>query len=93
MVLDDMTKTFKAVYEKGVLRPVDELSLPDQSRVTVTISDATPFEGDASAYFSEEEWERAKTDTVTLEEVRRALSSIDGSLSDAVIESRDERFT
>ena len=86
-----MTKTFEAVYENGVLRPVDQLSLPDHSRVTVTISDAASFGGDASAYFSPEEWERSKSDSVTLEEVRRALSSIDGSLSDAVIASRGER--
>jgi predicted DNA-binding antitoxin AbrB/MazE fold protein len=86
-----MTKTFEAIYENGVLRPVDQLSLPDQSRVTVTISDATPFEGDASAYFSSEEWEAALRDEVSLDQVRQALSSIEGSLSDAVIALRNER--
>ena len=85
-----MTKTFEAVYENGILRPLDQLSLPDQLRVTVTISDATPFEGDASAYFSPDEWEAALRDEISLDEVREALSSIDGSLSDAVIESREE---
>jgi predicted DNA-binding antitoxin AbrB/MazE fold protein len=83
-----MQKTFEAVYENGVFRLVEQLPLPDHSQVTVTISDRTLFEGDASAYFSAEEWDRAKSDNVTLEEVRRALSSIDGSLSDAVIASR-----
>jgi predicted DNA-binding antitoxin AbrB/MazE fold protein len=86
-----MTKTFEAVYENGVLRPVDQLSLPDHSRVTVTISDAMSCEGDASAYFSPEECERAQSDSLTPEEVRLALSSIEGSLSDAVIASRGER--
>jgi predicted DNA-binding antitoxin AbrB/MazE fold protein len=86
-----MTKTFEAVYENGVLHPVDQLSLPDRSRVTVTISDAVSLEGDASAYFSSEEWDRAKSDSVSLEDVRRALSSIEGSLSDAVIASRGQR--
>jgi hypothetical protein len=44
-----------------------------------------------AAYFETEEWEAAKADTVSLEEVRRALSSIPGSLADAVIDSRDDR--
>jgi predicted DNA-binding antitoxin AbrB/MazE fold protein len=86
-----MTKTFEAVYENGVLRPVDPLLLPDQSRVTVTISDGMPFQSDPSAYFSPEEWESALRDEISLEEVRQALSSIDGSLSDTVIALREER--
>ncbi len=86
-----MLKTFEAVYENGVLRPVDQLSLPEQSRVTVTITDAALFESDASAYFSPEEWEAALRDEISLDEVRQALSSIYGSLSDAVIALREER--
>jgi predicted DNA-binding antitoxin AbrB/MazE fold protein len=88
-----MTKAFEGVYENGVLRPVDQLSLPDQSRVTVTISDVTPFEGDASSYFSTEEWDAALRDEISLDEVRQALSSIDGPLSDAVVALREERYT
>ena len=91
MILERMTKTFEAVYENGVLRPVGPLSLPEQSLVTVTISDAMRLEGDASAYFSSEEWEAALRDEISLDEGRQALSSIDGSLSDAVIASREER--
>jgi predicted DNA-binding antitoxin AbrB/MazE fold protein len=90
-MLGRMTKTFEAVYEDGVLRPVGELSLPDHSRVMVTISDATPFENDASGYFSAEEWEAALRDDISLAEVRQALSSIEGSLSDTVIALREER--
>jgi predicted DNA-binding antitoxin AbrB/MazE fold protein len=86
-----MTKTFEAVYENGVLRPVDQLSLPDRARVTVTISDTKPLEGDASAYFSTAEWEAALRDEISLEEVREALSSIEGSLSDVVVALREER--
>ena len=43
-------------------------------------------------YFEPAEWESSKQDEISLAEVRRALSSIPGSLSDAVITSRDERF-
>jgi hypothetical protein len=45
----------------------------------------------AAACFTPEEWERAKNDTITLGEVHEALSHMPGSLSDAVIESREER--
>ena len=86
-----MVKTFEAVYEDGVLKPTEALTLPDHARLIVTIVDESAIWSDPSAYFSREEWARAGNDTITLEEVRRALSSIDGSLSDAVIESREER--
>lgn len=42
-------------------------------------------------YFEPEEWEAAKHDDISLKEVRRALSSIPGSLADGVIASREER--
>ena len=48
--------------------------------------------GDVSGYFESEEWEASKRDDITLEQVQRATSSIKGSLGDAVIASRDERF-
>ena len=47
---------------------------------------------DIANYFEPEEWEAAKHDDISLGEVRRALSSIPGSLADAVIESREERW-
>jgi hypothetical protein len=47
---------------------------------------------DIAAFFEPEEWEASKHDDISLAEVRRALSSIRGSLSDAVIASRDERL-
>ena len=86
-----MHKTFEAIYEDGVLKPTEALTLPDHARFIVTILDESAIGSDPSVYFSREEWERTENDTITLEEVRRALSSIDGSLSDAVIESREER--
>ena len=86
-----MPKTFEAVYENGVLRPVVPLSLPDQARVMLTISEPTPFEGEASSYFSREEWAEALRDEISLADVRQALSTVDGSLSDAVVALREER--
>jgi|GEM_PF-2298574 len=50
-----------------------------------------PNPGDnVSLFFTPEEWEASKTDTISLEEVRDALASINGSLANAVIEEREE---
>jgi hypothetical protein len=46
---------------------------------------------DEAGYFEPEECQAAKHDDIRLQEVRRALSSIPGSLADAVIASREER--
>jgi len=37
------------------------------------------------------EWEAAKHDDISLQEIRNALSSIPGSLAEAIIASREER--
>jgi len=84
-----MQKTFEAVYENGLLRPLEALDLPNLQHVQVTISDE---DVDIAAYFDPAEWEASKRDDISLAEVRRALSSIRGSLSEAVVASRDERF-
>ncbi len=89
--LKDMGMTFEAVYENGVLRPLESLALPNLQHVLVTIASAPATADDVSGYFEPEEWEAAKHDDISLQEVRHALSSIPGSLADAVIASREER--
>jgi predicted DNA-binding antitoxin AbrB/MazE fold protein len=86
-----MGMTFEAVYENGVLRPLETLALPNMQHVLVTIAGSPVTPDDLAGYFEPEEWEAAKDDDVSLQEVRRALSSIPGSLADAVIASREER--
>ena len=54
----------------------------------MTISGAPVTADDVSGYFEPEEWEAAKHDDIGLQDVRRALSSIPGSLADAVIAAR-----
>jgi predicted DNA-binding antitoxin AbrB/MazE fold protein len=85
-----MKKTFEAVYENGVLRPLESLGLANCQRVQVSIADIPEAAG-VAGYFEPDEWEAARYDEIGLEDVRRALSSIRGSLSDAVIASREER--
>ncbi len=89
--LNDMGMTFEAIYENGVLRPLESLALRNMQHVLVTISGAPVTADDLEGYFEPEEWEAAKHDDISLQDVRRALSSIPGSLADAVIASREER--
>jgi predicted DNA-binding antitoxin AbrB/MazE fold protein len=86
-----MEKTFEAVYEDGVLRPLETLAISNMQHVLVTLSDVPATAADVASYFKPEEWEAAKHDDIGLDEVRQALASIPGSLADAVIASREER--
>jgi len=86
-----MEKTVKAVYENGVLHPLEPLLLRERQQVTITISDATDLLPDHPLLVSAEEWSDAAQDDISLDEVRRALSTIHGSLSQAVLEERRER--
>jgi predicted DNA-binding antitoxin AbrB/MazE fold protein len=42
-----MTRSIHAVYESGVLRPLEPLNLPEKKLVTVTIVDETQAESEA----------------------------------------------
>jgi predicted DNA-binding antitoxin AbrB/MazE fold protein len=84
-----MEKTVLAVYENGVLHPLEPLLLGERQQVTVTISDE--ISPSHSLLVPSEEWSDAARDDVSLDEVRQALSTIHGSLSEAVLEERRER--
>jgi len=86
-----MEKRLQAVYKNGVLEPLEALLLEEKQQVTVTIKDPRSVGQDLAGYFSAEEWAAASHDTLSLDEVRQALSTISGSLSDAVIAQRQER--
>jgi len=86
-----MGKSFQAVYRDGVLQPLESVPVEERQQVTVTISDPTNVGQDLAGYFTPEEWAEAVHDDISLDEVRQALSTIPGSLSDAVIDLRQER--
>ncbi len=86
-----MEKRLQAVYKDGVLQPLERIPLEDRQQVTVTIGDPTVAGQDLAGYFTPEEWANAAHDDIDLDEVRRALSTISGSLSEAVIALRQER--
>ena len=84
-----MTKQVEAVYEKGVLRPLDPLPLKEHQRVRVTVYSAA----DEDDWRAQEFMEKVASDlacTPTLGEVRRRLSKIPGSLASDFIAEREE---
>lgn len=86
-----MEKRLPVVYKDGVLHPLEAVPLEESQHATVTITGPTTSDQDIAGYFTAEEWAAAAHDDISLDEVRQALSTINGSLSDAVIALRQER--
>ena len=91
-----MTKQVDAVYENGILRPLEPLPLEEHQRVTVTISDTS---GDPLAPmidYAFQEWARKEVaganNVPTLEEVQRITADDHSSWAEAIIAERGARF-
>jgi predicted DNA-binding antitoxin AbrB/MazE fold protein len=84
-----MTRRLQAVFERGVLRPLEPLPLAEHQQVTVTVSD--PEDGDVTDVAFLHYLEAEADDSVTLESVRAALAKIGGSLAEDFRRERDER--
>jgi predicted DNA-binding antitoxin AbrB/MazE fold protein len=81
-----MEKQVDAIYRNGVLKPLEDLPLKEDERVRVSISRV-----DADDWMDAEFMEGCvdKGDGIpSLSDVRSALSSIKGAMSDVVIEER-----
>ena len=89
-----MQKTFEAVYENGLLRPLESLRLAEHQRVSLSIDHAlTPFaDDDLLDHELLRNLETEQLPQVTLEQVRDALSKIPGSMTVAFAAEREERF-
>jgi predicted DNA-binding antitoxin AbrB/MazE fold protein len=87
-----MIRKVEAVYEHGVLRPLEPLSLGESQRVRLIISDL--LNGRSQRDLNIVERARAEVATEgyipTIEEVRAALASVPGSLSQDVIAERGD---
>jgi len=78
----------KAVYENGVLRPLEPVSLHERQEVILIISERGEDVLDAEFLESC----RAEADpSVSLQVVRDALAKIPGTLTDDIRAERDER--
>lgn len=82
----------EAVYEHGVLRPLEPLALAESQRVRLTISD--PSSGRSQRDLKVVDRARAEIASrhaiPTVEEVRLLMASIPGSLSQDVIDARGD---
>ena len=87
-----MRQHVEAVYEHGVLRPLGPVSLAEAQHVSITISD--PMAGRSRQDLQLVERARAEVAELdripTIEEVRLALATIPGSLSQDVVAERGE---
>jgi hypothetical protein len=79
------------MYEGGVLHPLEPLLLQERQRVTVTVFDDVDLPKDHPLLVSPDQWAEAACEDVALDEVRRRLSSIQGSFSQTIIDERQDR--
>lgn len=83
-----MTKV-QAVYERGVLRPVEPLALGEHQIVSVIVMDDATSEEELT-FASPSQFEALADHRVSLETVRHALSRIPGSLDADFAAERNE---
>jgi predicted DNA-binding antitoxin AbrB/MazE fold protein len=81
-----------AVYENGVLRPLQPLDLEEHERVVVSVEKAsTAPDGLDVEYINQIKRELGDQRPPGLEEVRRRLSKIPGSMAEVIIAERGDR--
>lgn len=84
----------EAVYEQGVLRPLEPVSLEESQRVQLTIQTSSeqldPAAGSLLASIRAEV--AAMSSIPTIDEVQRALSTIPGSLVEDFHAEREDRL-
>ena len=84
-----------ATYENGLLRPLQPLDLAEHERVVLSVSRTAPApdrSGPALEYIESIRTETRDAEPVpSLEEVRRRLAKIPGSMADEIIAARGDR--
>ena len=86
-----MSKQIETIYENGVLRPLELLNLDEHQRVTITIAEDSEEEEDLFDPAFTRWCAEQSRNAPSLEEVRKALAKIQGSMADVVMAERDER--
>lgn len=84
-----MTRNLQAVYENGVLRPLEPLPLKEHQQVTVTVSDQQEGEWLDTTFLRY--LETQADDSVTLQQVHSALGKITGAMTEDFRLERNER--
>jgi predicted DNA-binding antitoxin AbrB/MazE fold protein len=89
-----MQKTFGAIYENGLFRPLEPVWLQESQRVSLTIGYKSPGLEDDDVLDREllSSLDGEELPEVTLEAVQAALTKIPGSMTSVFIAERGERF-
>ncbi len=87
-----MRREIQAIYENGVLRPLEPLELEEQQRIRITIDNGDPLADLLDTEFMEWCARKSEGEVSSIEEVRQMLSKIKGSMADVIIAEREERF-
>jgi predicted DNA-binding antitoxin AbrB/MazE fold protein len=85
-----MTKNFKAVYENGILRPLEAVPFREHDLVDVTVTNSRAASLEPDIDFLRY-LETQADDSITLEEVRAELSKIPGSMAEVIRQEREDR--
>ncbi|MEK7409068.1 MAG: antitoxin family protein [Acidobacteriota bacterium] len=91
-----MTKQVEAVYQNGMLRPLQPLALEENQRVTVAVSDLP--EDPLGAFLDHEYMEEVREEVEAMdyvpshEEVRKITSKDPASWAEYIIAEREDRF-
>ena len=83
-----MLNEFEAVYENGVLRPLQPLPLLEREHVKVAVTRAADNKWLDHDFMNTCQAEA--DDTITLGQVRRPLAKISGSMDEAIQQDRGE---
>ena len=88
-----MASRIEAVYEDGVLHPVEPLALAEHARVTITIEPLGILNDLIDRKFIAQcRAEVAKMDYIpTLEETQELLRGVPGSFADEIVRARGDR--
>jgi predicted DNA-binding antitoxin AbrB/MazE fold protein len=90
-----MEKSISAVYENGLLRPLEPLHLTERQQVSLTIDESEVALANDHDLLDQELLTSLASEElpeVTLEEVRAALAKIPGTMTAAFAAEREERF-
>jgi hypothetical protein len=94
-----MTRQVEAVYENGVLRPLEPLPFEEHQRVTVTVASEPLASGDPFAPYLDREFAAtlrsqlaAMASPPPIEEVRAITARDPESWSDLILSEREERL-
>jgi predicted DNA-binding antitoxin AbrB/MazE fold protein len=89
--MERTSRQFDAVYENGVLRPLNPVDLPEHERLSVIVNRPADPLADVLDWDAHEMAATEGDESISLEDVQAALSKIPGSMADVVSAERDER--